>query len=327
MSRPILVAAVLVASAALGGEPAPSLTSFVVGERVLLVNDDEESPLALRTRDELEAIGFFVVLREDDDVIDVVSTARALGAAAAVEVHGNRVDLWADVLLDPLRVAHAVLVATDDNRDVIALRAAELVRARMLRPRETKTPSTTSAPPQPPPPPLALSADASVGAQGAWAPSDVPPSFRVHASTQVRVRDVVMGAQLALPTAPARVDTATADADVLLTSADVGIGYRFVVGDGVAFTPSALVGGAWIHGSGRSKAGAEGRDGDLVVGHVGGAARVTWDVAAPISLVAEVQGGVLAPRPVLGVGGVAVPFGPFLGAVTIGVAARFGSEP
>lgn len=307
-------------------------SSFVAGERVLMVSDALDSPLALRTRDELESMGMFVVLRDDDDILEVVSSGRALGAAAAVEVHGGRLDLWADLLVDDGReqgrVAHAVIVRGEEPVEVVALRAAELVRARILRPQKqpvssTATPMVVSTPVAiAPATPMVL--EGAVGAQVLQAVGEVQPMVRVVVGGAVAVEQVVFGVGVAIPTVPANVVAAQGSADLQLTGLCGEVGWRFAPTEHINITPHVRFGGTWIHGVGRSVVDTAARTGDLVVGEASVGVRADWVVQGPLVVWLNAEGGAFASRPVIGVGNAAVPLGPAVGSIAAGVAVRFG---
>jgi hypothetical protein len=305
-------------------------SSFVAGERVLLVSDALDSPLALRTRDELESMGLFVVLRDDDDILEVVSSGRALGAAAAVEVHGGRLDLWADLLVEEGRVAHAVIVRGDEPVEVVALRAAELVRARILRPQKQRVSSTAT--PMVVPTPIAIAPatpmmlEGAVGAQVLQAVGDVQPMVRVVVGGSVAVEQVVFGVGVAIPTVPANVVAAQGSADLQLTGLCGEVGWRFAPTEHINITPHVRFGGTWIHGVGRSAVDTVARTGDLVVGEASVGVRADWVVQGPLVVWLNAEGGAFASQPVIGVGNADVPLGPAVGSIAAGVAVRFGGS-
>lgn len=303
-------------------------SSFVAGERVLLVSDALDSPLALRTRDELESMGLFVVLRDDDDILEVVSSGRALGAAAAVEVHGGRLDLWADLLVEHGRVAHAAIVSGDEPVDVVALRAAELVRARILRPaepqRSSKTTPTTTTPAVALAPATPMVLEAALGAQALQLAGEMPTAVRAVVSGSVAVEHVVVGVVVAIPTLPATVVATQGSADLQLTGLSAEVGWRFVPTEFIDITPHVRFGGTWMHGVGRSDVGGTARSGDLVVGEASLGVRADWRVQGPLVVWLNAEGGAMGPRPVIAVGDAALPLGPVAGSLSAGVAVRFG---
>jgi hypothetical protein len=118
---------------------APAAPAEMASGATVLVLGAEDSPVTVRLRDEIEALGLRVVTVDGRDVspADLAALARTEGAAVAVsttETPGG-VELW---LVDRvtgktlLREVLARDLSHGDSDSVIALRAVELLRASLL---------------------------------------------------------------------------------------------------------------------------------------------------------------------------------------------------
>lgn len=131
---------------------------LAAGPRVILVGASRSDPVVARVRDELGVLGFEVEVVEGDPTMsELPALARSRGAAAAVRVAaaGAAVDLWVDPTSRPGTIADLHLEDAGDPA-LLALRAVELLRGRLLHPGAAPTldaaPSADAGAPLPAPP-------------------------------------------------------------------------------------------------------------------------------------------------------------------------------
>jgi hypothetical protein len=122
------------------------LGSLVLADRPrVVILGPSQSPIVARVRDELAVLGFDVRVEADADGRDLAALGRRHGAAAVARVSARppEIDLWVDAA--PAEPSLQVLRDPPDPA-LLALRAVELLRARLL-------PVPIVAEPPPPPPP------------------------------------------------------------------------------------------------------------------------------------------------------------------------------
>jgi hypothetical protein len=142
------------------------------GARVVIVAPSPQDPTALRMRDELSVLGFDVVLvKAGPATANLSDVARAKGAAAAA-----RVESWPPEILvwvgsdgkeagEDLRVSESLTGSIES--ELLALRAVELLRGRLLPVPAASPPSAPTRSPAPTP---------SVTAAPSAAPPITPPT-------------------------------------------------------------------------------------------------------------------------------------------------------
>lgn len=130
------------------------------GPRVVLVDASWSDPLVARLRDELGVLGFDVeIVAGSAATADLGALARSHGAAAAARVASrSAIDLWVDPALEPGTLAEVRIEGSGDPA-LLALRAVEVLRGRLIPPSAAPTPdAATSADAEAPraiPPPAA----------------------------------------------------------------------------------------------------------------------------------------------------------------------------
>lgn len=167
--------------------------SLVLADRPrVVITGPAQSPIVARVRDELGVLGFDVRVEADADGHDLAALGRRHGAAAVARVSARppEIDLWVDAA--PAAPSLQVLRDPPDPA-LLALRAVELLRARLL-----PVPIVAEPPPAPPPPSAAPAPTASassapppaprargpvaliVGAGLLVSPGGVPPAFQLR---------------------------------------------------------------------------------------------------------------------------------------------------
>lgn len=156
--------------------PALLLVASVVlaaGPRVVILGPAPEHPVVARARDELSILGFDVRVEVAQGAADLPAVAHRLGASAVARVTPASIELW----VDPAAAAGAPPVETlrgGGDPAVLALRAVELIRARLL-----PVPVIESIDPAPPAktsaPAPSVSSQATAPAASAQQPAEAAP--------------------------------------------------------------------------------------------------------------------------------------------------------
>lgn len=321
---------------------ATTTATDAIVQRVLVVADEPSDRWPRRVADELSALGFDVVLRDDDDVIDVREAAAFVHAAVAIELRGARVDLWADLHRRDGTAAHAALAApvSDEDPDEIgiaAVRIAELVRARLLGPRgavvdvdadavaAAPAGSMTPTPQRTPTSPLRFSVAAAPSlALAGEAPAQLGAT--VHGSALIN-GNIDVGVRVALPVLPTQLSAAdprngTAElwpTDALLVASMM---IPLDATNQVTTSIGAAAGARWIHGRGVAANGAV-KEGDLFGAVVAADAQLRWRLSGALSLWADVTAGAIVPRPIVVVGDAETIAGPAFASAALGLALTF----
>jgi hypothetical protein len=114
---------------------------LAAGPRVILIGASWSDPLVARMRDELGVLGFEVEIVVDSAATaDLAALARSHGAAAAARVDAaSAIDLWVDPALAPGTIAEVRIDGPGDPA-LLALRAVEVLRGRLIPPGAAPTP-------------------------------------------------------------------------------------------------------------------------------------------------------------------------------------------
>jgi hypothetical protein len=229
---------------------------FAAGPRVILVGASWSDPIVARMRDELGVLGFDVeIIVGGATTTDLATLARAHGAAAAARVDAvsAAIDLWVDPTSEPGTVADLHLDGPGDP-GLLALRAVELLRGRLIHAAPAPTADGAPAPDAGPPPqppaaspaarpivgPMPIAAAPPARAAGSFAlfvapaamlsPGGLPPVPHVHVAAEWFPVDRV-GVELLtfLPTVPATVTAP--EGSVALRILELGAGIHGTLTD------------------------------------------------------------------------------------------------
>ena len=116
------------------------------GPRVILVGASWSDPLVARLRDELGVLGLDVeIVAGSAATTDLAALARSHGATAAARVASpSAIDLWVDPALEPGASAEVRIEGPGDPA-LLALRAVEVLRGRLIPPGAASTPDAATS--------------------------------------------------------------------------------------------------------------------------------------------------------------------------------------
>lgn len=301
--------------------------------RVILVSPGAREPITSRLLDELVSLGITVEVIPGDEG-DLAALARARGASAALRVTPSRdaVDLWIDSGLDPADPAGAKLRVEGTEADrsdlapVLALRAVELLRGRLIKveraeaPRPAPAPSPTGvpAPDRRPPPPEPPAAHPPLRAAQGRVSLYLLPSVVVHPASGISASGAALGGvrwmitpriggdlSALVSVVPAVIEAPGGEARI--SGAVIGLGAWVALLDSTL--PVATGFGAGL------AAGFMNYDGEATASNVRGVDGTVpyalpyarwafeWSALPPLGLRAEILAGIAAPRPVIRLAG------------------------
>ena len=306
-SRPLsmLVAGYLVAQSALAQAP-------VVADRIVLVRAARQDAATSRVRAELESEGWQVVdLDARGEPLEAIAGARNAVAAIRVESDPPTVEVW---VADPVTGATAsdeMLAGERGSDAILAVRAVEVLRARLLKvgivaPQPVK-PAPVVRPERPPPtrPPLPVAPHRPwwVGAGPSVIMSEgrLGPAAGAALSLSASVHErALVGLGLWVPGTAARLTEPEGETNVWLGFAVLGVGIElFRPGSPWSSRASLGAGGLVFHYGGEADPPYRGRSSTLFTG----VAAATWDLGyrldARLGIRLEPSVGVTFPRPVV----------------------------
>lgn len=151
--------------------------------RVLLIGPSNDDPTVARVRQELTLLGLEVAVVAPAPGTDLADLARSHGAAAAARVEASppEIVLWVDEahsagLPQESRVSESVKSGADPG--LLALRAIELLRGRLVPVPASPSAAASSAAAPEPPSPVVSSSAAPSGTVAAAPPTARPPAPR-----------------------------------------------------------------------------------------------------------------------------------------------------
>jgi hypothetical protein len=301
----ILLAGCALAQPALAQAP-------VVADRIVLVRAAGHEATTSRVRAELESEGWQVVdLDAHGEPLEAVAGAENAVAAIRVEFDPPSVEVW---VADPVTgsTASDEILGGDRGSDaVLAVRAVEVLRARLLKVGIAGPQAARPAPvvhaerprPTPPPPPVARHRPwwVSAGPSVVMSEGKLGPAAGATLSLAASVHDrALVGLGLWVPGSAARLTEPEGETNVWLGFAMLGVGAElFRPSTPWSSRASLGVGGLLFHYGGEADAPYHGRSSTLITG----AAAATWDLGyrldSRLGIRLEPSVGVAFPRPVL----------------------------
>jgi hypothetical protein len=284
----------------------------VVADRIVLVRAAGHDAATSRVRAELESEGWQVVdLDARGEPLEAVAGARNAVAAIRVELDPPTVEVW---VADPVTGATASdeILAGDRGSDaVLAVRAVEVLRARLLKvgivaPQPVK-PAPVVRPERPrptrPPPPVTRHRPwwVSAGPSVIMSEGRLGPAAGAALSLAASVHDrALVGLSAWVPGTAARLTEPEGETNVWLGFATLGVGTELFRSSTPWSSRASLgAGGLLFHYGGEADPPYHGRSSTLLIG----VAATTWDLGYRLDnrlgIRLEPSVGVTFPRPVV----------------------------
>jgi hypothetical protein len=311
-SRPLsmLVAGCVVAQSALAQAP-------VIADRIVLVRTTGHDAATARVRAELESDGWQVVdLDARGEPLETIASSRNAVAAIRVESDPPTVEVW---VADPATGATAsdeILTGDRGSDAVLAVRAVEALRARLLKLGIAAPQSAKPAPPAirperlrspPPPPPLPAHRPwwVSAGPSVITSRGKLGPAAGATLSLSAAVHDrALVGLRLWVPGTAARLTEPEGEVNAWLGFAALGVGIELIRPDAAWSSRASLgAGGLLFHYGGEADAPYHARSSTLFTGQAVAAWDLGYRLDPRLGIRLEPSVGVTFPRPVVRVVG------------------------
>jgi hypothetical protein len=305
----MLVTGCVVAQSAMAQAP-------VVADRIVLVAAAGRDAATSRVRAELESEGWQVVdLDARSEPLEAIAGARYAVAAIRVGSDPLTVEVW---VADPATGATATdeMLAGDRGSDaVLAVRAVEVLRARLLKvgivaPQPAKPAPVVrpERPRPPPPPPPALPHRpwwVSAGPSVIMSPGRLGPAAGAALSLSAAVHDrALVGLRLWVPGTAARLTEPEGETNVWLGSAVLAVGIEIFRPDAAWSSRASLgAGGLLFHYAAEADPPYHARSSTLLTGVAAAAWDLGYRLDPRLGIRLEPSVGIAFPRPVVRVVG------------------------